>query len=285
MYGNQSRNDFDGLDDHGNFFNQEVDSHVDPYGFNNDREVYPEFSDPTDYSVLIPLKNSSNFNMKQGMKFMNKGKFSNKKFQPYNLPTTSKNNLNNSASSVLNETENNQTNKNANELYKTNSPFNDNNKNMRFTMAKNKPNSTRSNFVIEKTKLEDTRQRMNFPGSKFRHLIGSVDQVLHWHKSVKNSDLCVMYEANGILECKRSQGIKQLLFIRGESGHTLQAVFYEIDRPIPVIHPKSPVVVTGRMIGFRKMQIFDVTQISQEDYQPIQRLSFLSQRALNEALE
>lgn len=39
------------------------------------------------------------------------------------------------------------------------------------------------------------------------------------------------------------------------------------------------------MIGFRKMQVFDIVLLSQEDYQAIQRLSFLSQRALNEALE
>ncbi|XP_073984227.1 uncharacterized protein isoform X2 [Rhodnius prolixus] len=277
-----------------------MDPYMGSFAAKYDREVFPEFSEPMDYSECMPLSGSSKYNIKQGMKFIKNDKKANQRFHPYTQPSSSTTSSFTNRHSLyrpgsLNEKQavdskknnakdKNNENFNRKQVRTTHTPFRVNEQKMSVNTVKNKTNTFRSNFIMN----EDTkslRQRMNLPGSRIRHFVGSVDQVLRWHKSVKNSDLFVMYEANGILECKRSQEKKHLLFIRGESGHILQAVFYEIDRPIPLCNEKSPVLVTGRMIGFRKMQVFDIVLLSQEDYQAIQRLSFLSQRALNEALE
>ncbi|XP_014283196.1 uncharacterized protein [Halyomorpha halys] len=121
-------------------------------------------------------------------------------------------------------------------------------------------------------------------GTRTRYLIGTVDQVIRWYKMVKNMEFELHYEIAGVLESKIKKDCMDLLFIRSESGHILQGVFYNIDRELPDLQLGKIITATGSMIGSNKLQIFDAIEISKDDFIATQRLAFLSQRSLQEAL-
>uniref|UniRef100_A0A1B6MDJ8 Uncharacterized protein n=1 Tax=Graphocephala atropunctata TaxID=36148 RepID=A0A1B6MDJ8_9HEMI len=121
--------------------------------------------------------------------------------------------------------------------------------------------------------------------SRKRFFVGSIDQVVRWHKMAKEAQLYTIYEVAAVLESVSlsSSGVYKMILCSEQKKGTLplQAVFYPIDRELPTAKIGELVTCVGRMVGTNKMQVFNMWPVS-DSLAGLKRVSFLCQRTLQE---
>uniref|UniRef100_A0A1B6EHJ3 Uncharacterized protein n=1 Tax=Cuerna arida TaxID=1464854 RepID=A0A1B6EHJ3_9HEMI len=121
--------------------------------------------------------------------------------------------------------------------------------------------------------------------SRKRFFIGSIDQVVRWHKMAKEAQLYTIYEITAVLDSVSlsPSGLYRMILRSEQRNGTLplQAIFYPIDRELPKINVGELITCVGQMVGSNKLQIFNMWPVT-ESLAGLKRISFICQRTLHE---
>ncbi|XP_046679924.1 histone acetyltransferase KAT6A-like [Homalodisca vitripennis] len=121
--------------------------------------------------------------------------------------------------------------------------------------------------------------------SRKRFFIGSIDQVVRWHKMAKEAQLHTIYEITAVLDSVSLSptGLYRMILRSEQRNGTLplQAIFYPIDRELPKINVGELITCVGQMVGSNKLQVYNMWQVT-ESLAGLKRVSFICQRTLHE---
>ncbi|XP_046390757.1 uncharacterized protein LOC124159177 isoform X2 [Ischnura elegans] len=121
-----------------------------------------------------------------------------------------------------------------------------------------------------------------------RVLTGSIEKVIKWEKMYENKfeKPNFLFEIIApLLQMKTgSKPIEKQILLREPGSPVLTIIFYEIDRVAPQLTVGDNVRCICRPLGKRRYQAFSVRAATPKELSCVERLSFLSHRAVQEAL-
>ncbi|XP_071446110.1 uncharacterized protein [Hetaerina americana] len=158
--------------------------------------------------------------------------------------------------------------------------------------VESKPSSSKynQNEIKKETQMSSPAAKQPFDPSKIslRVLTGSVEKVTKWEKMWENKmeKPTHLFEIIApLLQLKAgSKVMEKQVLLREPGGPVLTVVYYEIDQMVPKLTVGEHVRCVCRSLGKRRYQAFTVRPATQKEKSSLERLSFLSHQAVQEAL-